>query len=238
MTPLDPTTVGQVLTWAERVNPKLLRVSAIRERFVALDVELRELRNARAPRAEHTESLLAGVRAARAEFVRRPAPGHTTPAWQTVVAPFGAPTPPAVLTMRPEDLVPFLCWALGPLLEAGIPNAMRALPEEPGTRSRAARATGIAAAESERAVLVAEHEALVEEILRESGRQVAVEHLPETRDRLAAEEYRKRQASAVEAGRLEREEAVNARHAAGPRTAPSPYLERVQAYREGRTDSL
>jgi hypothetical protein len=195
MTVLD--SVKSVLNWAPSVTKKIARIETIEARLRDLDTELRIVRDTPVSRPEHAQRTIEWIRRKGTDFLAGPTgPYDTTMGAARLRRPlesWDAPTDPR---LDPPDVWPFLCWLLGPHLEAAVPQAVAQLPapEEVGPPV-AERAERSAALGQERTALVREHARLLDEV-RADGK-VTIEHLPETVTRME----REKRAAEIEAQR-------------------------------------
>jgi hypothetical protein len=176
--------VATLLRWAPAVTQHLERLAVIEDRLGPLDAELRTLKGP-VPRAELVRRVQGWIQECGQKF-RDGTRGKWAVDLATVVSPLGRLRADEVrvagASNGPEDVWYLLCALIGPQLAAAVPAALAAFPD-PGGLSVAERPAAIAARETERAALVAEHEGLVDQVLALSSGQVSPVHLPETQER-------------------------------------------------------
>jgi hypothetical protein len=195
MKPLE--SIKSVLKWGPSATKKLERIEAREARLPVLDTELRAAKDLPVPQAEHAQRTIEWFRRKRAAYLAGPTgPYDTAPSAADLVRSLALWDTPKDPDMDPKDILPFLCWVLGPQLEAGVSQAFSMLPEPESVGLPAAdRPKLIDALERERAELIRDHEQLVDQVRAESNGTVTVAYLPEVAKRKQDEEHAKRVAA-------------------------------------------
>lgn len=213
-----------VARWAPSVIEKLKRIEAIDVSLVGIVREQKELANTLLPKAEIADRLRGWFRSVRENYLRSESgPYDVEIRASDLLASLHRHAEPR---FRHEgDMLKFLVFLLGDILEESVPAAVARLQYAEGPGS-AERVTRLAELDAERGSLLSEREQLVDGVIAESGGKIEIHPHPETQQRLDTERERRERSAREEESRRRHEEALVAADAAAPRRAVrSPYLE-------------